>query len=372
MSDPDPAALSAVIARMYDAAVDPKLWPDAIESICLFVGGNQALMYWHDALKPEVDTLFRFNDNPYYSKIYLEQYAALNPLFPAFAFEPVGAVMAASDVVPNAEMEQTRFHREWLLPQEMTDSLGIVLEKEATRAAFLTVQWQRRPIDQAARRRMALLAPHLLRSVAIGRLFVSSRRREAALTGTLDQIEAGVFLVAETGRLVLANARGQRMIEEGRLLRDVGGRLRATSTAADRAIFDHLRTLGERNGSPIDDHAIPLSAPGDGSWTAIVMPLSDDRLGPEREPRTAVAAIFVRSPQPAVASPLEVFARRHHLTASEIRVVEATLRLNGLDAIADAVGIARSTVKTHLNRVYGKSGTKNQAELIKKIAGFAA
>lgn len=147
MSEPDPADVSAVIARIYDASVDPKLWPNAVESICLFVGGNQALMYWHDALKPEVDTLFRFNDDPYYSKIYQEQYAALNPLFPAFAFQPVGSVMSASDVVPNAEMEQTRFHREWLVPQEMTDSLGVVLEKEATRAAFLTVQWQGRPID---------------------------------------------------------------------------------------------------------------------------------------------------------------------------------------------------------------------------------
>lgn len=219
---------------------------------------------------------------------------------------------------------------------------------------------------------MALLAPHLLRSVAIGRLFVSSRRREAALTKTLDQVEAGVFLVAESGRLVLANARGQRMIEDGRLLRDVGGRLRATSTVADRAIFDHLRTMSGRVAAPADDHAIPLSDTMDGCWTATVLPLSDDRLGSMVEPRTAVAAIFVRSPLPAVVSPLETLARRHNLTASEIRVVEAMLRLNGLDAIADAVGIARSTVKTHLNRVYRKSATKNQAELIRKIAGFSA
>jgi DNA-binding CsgD family transcriptional regulator len=371
LNDPDPVALSAVIARIYDAAVDPKHWPDTIKSICLFVGGDQALLYWHDALKPDVDTLFRFNDDPYYSKLYEDHYAALNPLFPAFAFQPVGAVLSASDMVPAAEMERTRFHREWLAPQGMTDSLGVVLEKDATRAAFMTIQWQRRPIEQAARYRIALIAPHLLRSVAIGRLFVRGRRREAVLTGALDHVEAGVFLVAETGRLVLANGRGRNMIEEGRLLRDVGGRLRATSTLADRAIFDHLRAIGGGEGIPASNHAIPLSDETGDGWTATVLPLSDDRLGRAGEPRSEIAAIFVRLPSPPVVSPLEALARRHNLTASEIRVVEATLRLNGLDAIAAALGVARSTVKTHLNRVYRKSGTRNQAELIRMIAGFS-
>lgn len=127
-----------------------------------------------------------------------------------------------------------------------------------------------------------------------------------------------------------ANARRRRMIAEGRLLREVGGPLRASSTAADRAIFDHPRSLGGRDGLPADDPAIPLS---------------DDRLGPAGEPPGAVAALFVRAPSAPIVSPREALARRHTLTASEIRVVEATLRLNGLDAIADALGIARSTVR---------------------------
>ena len=46
------------------------------------------------------------------------------------------------------------------------------------------------------------------------------------------------------------------------------------------------------------------------------------------------------------------------------------LRTSGLDAIADALGITRATVKTHLNRVYRKCNTRNQTELIKMIAGF--
>lgn len=361
-----------MIARIYDAAVDPQTWPGALESLCLFIGGDQALMYWHDALKPDVDTLFRFNDDPHYSRLYEARYAALNPLFPAFAFHPVGTVVSASDVVPDAEMEQTRFHQEWLAPQAMTGSLGVVLEKDATRAAFLTIQWRGKPIEPAARYKMALLAPHLLRAVAIGRLFVSGSRREAALTGALDHVEAGVLLVSETGRLVFANAHGRRMIEGGRLLREVGGRVRATSTVADRAIFDHLRVIRDHDGMPADDHAIPLSNEADGRWTATVLPLSDNRLGRTVAPQGAMAAIFVRSSSPAIVSPLEAFARRYELTASEIRVVEAMLRLTGVNAIADALGIAGSTVRTHLKHIFRKSGTHTQAELIRMIAGLSS
>lgn len=53
-------------------------------------------------------------------------------------------------------------------------------------------------------------------------------------------------------------------------------------------------------------------------------------------------------------------------------MVEALLRLNGLDAIADALGVTRSTVKTHLNHVYRKSGARTQAGLIRMIGGLDA
>ena len=38
---------------------------------------------------------------------------------------------------------------------------------------------------------------------------------------------------------------------------------------------------------------------------------------------------------------------------------------------ADALGVAEPTVKTHLHRLFGKTGTGRQADLVKLVAGYA-
>jgi DNA-binding CsgD family transcriptional regulator len=39
--------------------------------------------------------------------------------------------------------------------------------------------------------------------------------------------------------------------------------------------------------------------------------------------------------------------------------------------VAEALGVAETTVKTHLGRLYEKTGTRRQAELVKLVAGFS-
>jgi hypothetical protein len=37
---------SSVIGDIYDAAVDPRLWQQALASICNYVGGYAAVLFW--------------------------------------------------------------------------------------------------------------------------------------------------------------------------------------------------------------------------------------------------------------------------------------------------------------------------------------
>jgi len=46
------------------------------------------------------------------------------------------------------------------------------------------------------------------------------------------------------------------------------------------------------------------------------------------------------------------------------------LRLNGVKAIAEALGLSQATVKTHLHHVFRKTGTNRQKDLVKLVAGL--
>jgi DNA-binding CsgD family transcriptional regulator len=52
-------------------------------------------------------------------------------------------------------------------------------------------------------------------------------------------------------------------------------------------------------------------------------------------------------------------------------VLLAVVEVGGVPEVAEALGIAETTVKTHLSRLYQKTGAGRQADLVKIVAGFS-
>jgi DNA-binding CsgD family transcriptional regulator len=70
-------------------------------------------------------------------------------------------------------------------------------------------------------------------------------------------------------------------------------------------------------------------------------------------------------------SPQEVIAKLYKLTPTELRVLFAIVQVGGVPEVAEAMGISSSTVKTHLRRLFAKTGTDRQADLVKLVAAYA-
>jgi len=54
-----------------------------------------------------------------------------------------------------------------------------------------------------------------------------------------------------------------------------------------------------------------------------------------------------------------------------LRVLLAIVEIGGVPEVAEALGVAETTVKTHLGRLYQKTGAGRQADLVKLVAGFS-
>ncbi len=72
----------------------------------------------------------------------------------------------------------------------------------------------------------------------------------------------------------------------------------------------------------------------------------------------------------ATPSPPEAIAKAYKLTPMELRVLLAS-RSWGVPEVAEALGVAETTVKTHLGRTYQKTGANRQADLVKLVAAFS-
>ncbi len=369
--------LSRVIGDVYDASLDPALWPQAIESICGYVGAASASLHSQDSISRATDALFwwgRESSAPHYFRTYLERYGRINPIFPGVIFFDVERPVAVPDVISCEEFVQTRFFREWLAPQSLMDGLFSNLGKGATSCALFTAMRHagQGQVDDRMRHRFELITPHVRRAMLIGKTIDLHRVEAAALADSLDELASGMFIVDQTGRIIHANASGHRLIAEADVLRGTNGRIAAFDHEGGQNLLNVFTAAGAGDAAVGKGGiAVPLMARSGERYVAHVLPLTSGARRKAGISYSATAAVFVRKAALDLPSPPEAVAGEFKLTRAEIRVLFAIVEIGGVPEVAPVLGISDQTVKTHLHRIYEKTATKRQADLVKLVAGYS-
>ena len=112
---------------------------------------------------------------------------------------------------------------------------------------------------------------------------------------------------------------------------------------------------------------LALSAPDGQQWLAHVVRLVPEIEGGRRFASGAAAAIVLRRVSPCRHFPAAAISALFRLTPTELRVLTAVVEVGGVPAIAEALGISETTVRTHLQNLFGKTGTRRQVDLVKLV-----
>jgi DNA-binding CsgD family transcriptional regulator len=189
----------------------------------------------------------------------------------------------------------------------------------------------------------------------------------ATLADALDGLGAGLFVVDAAGRIVHANASGRAMLRERAVVRAADGRLAACDSRSASALRE---AMAKAAGPEARSTALALSTDDGMHSVAHLMPLAP---GNRRSGATysALAAVFVHKAAIEANCRPEVIAELYNLTRGELRVLLAIVEVGGVAETAESLGLSEATVKTHLHRVFGKTGTSRQADLVKLVAGFS-
>jgi DNA-binding CsgD family transcriptional regulator len=368
--------VSSLIADIYDAALDATLWSAVLSKTRSFAGGSTSALYSKNAIGKSGRLHYQEGDiDWHYRKLYIEKYAKLDPFTTLHFFAEIEQPIGIADLMPYNEFLGTRFYKEWFRPQSIVDCVTGALEKSATSAVLFSVFRHQRDgvVDDKARCRMRLILPHMRRAVLIGKIIDLKTAEAASLADTLDGVSAGMFLVDARGRIVHANASGHAMLAERSLLCAAGGKLAANNEDAEQALHDVFLAAGSGDAAVgTKGVAVPLTARNEERYVAHVLPLTSGARRRAGTSYAAVAALFVHKAALDRPSPPEVIAKAFKLTPSELRVLLAIVEVGGPAETAGALGIAEATVRTHLHRLFAKTGTKRQAELVKLVAGFSS
>ncbi|MDA9485859.1 LuxR family transcriptional regulator [Bradyrhizobium sp. CCBAU 11445] len=360
---------SSLIGEIYDAAVDPALRSGALEQVSQFVGGCAAMILSRDSARLTIEIQQHFGTDARFRQLYRDRYVELDPLLDRHLTLASEQTIGVTDIMSHADFLETSFHREWVEPQGAIDLATVALEKTAARTTILQVlrHRSRGTVDDAMRERMRLLAPHIHRSQIMGRQIRARSHTVDDLADVLDGLNTAICLLDADGRVVHANAACRQLFADANLLAIVGDRIVARNTQTDK-IFRSLCEFDEGTHSAAR-RQIELATSADGQHYLLhAFPLKRDRSLPRD---IAATMLFVQRASMLPLLAADAIAAAFRLTPSELRVLMAIIESGGVPDIAAKLGVAETTVKTHLGRLFEKTGAGRQADLVKIAAGFA-
>jgi DNA-binding CsgD family transcriptional regulator len=181
-----------------------------------------------------------------------------------------------------------------------------------------------------------------------------------------DRLSVGVILVDSSAKVLFANAAAQALSEEGGPLR-FNSNLGSLSSEHGRRLADMIRSaLG---GASVRSMSVPASGNAR-QLLVLAAPVRgvDIKRSDVRSLRAAVAMVFICDPVRPAQVPAAWMMDGYGLTLAEARVALAFASGTTIPVAAHRLKVSVNTVKTHLRRVYEKTGTSRQAELSRLVA----
>jgi DNA-binding CsgD family transcriptional regulator/PAS domain-containing protein len=367
----DRDSLNDLISLVYDSVVDPSRWASACTGVAAYVGGAGTGYFVQDHVSARVRIPLMVGISPPPPDALDRQIcAALEGHFLGEIEQPV----ATSDLMPFDQLAETEFYRTWAEPQGLVDFVRVVLDRSAISVGMFGVFRREQDgfADDVTRRHLRLLAPHLRRAMLIIKMLDRKAAEAATLADTLDGLSAGLCLVDAGGDIVHLNAAAHAILDAGDILRSVNGKLVARDAQAERTLREVFAAAGQGDEAfGTKGTAVPLTGEGGERYVAHALPLTSGARQRARITCTAAVALFIRKTAPAVSARPEVIGAAFKLTPTELRVLLAIVELGSVPEVAAALGVADTTVRTHVGRLFEKTGVRRQADLVKLVTGYA-
>jgi len=363
---------SAVVGKIYDAALEPDAWPAALRGVCAFADCKTAVLMSHDVFDKAPPWQLEVGHGEHWTRLYHAKYLAVNPFMADVPLLAEGEQIFASSRPQYATLLESDFYNGWLKPQGLIDATLLVVEKSMNNMTTLSnIRSDEQGLfDPAAVARIGLLYPHLRRAVLIARTLDHQRRRLADDAAILDSLAAGMFLLGAKGEFVQANAAGEAMLKARAPLQVRAGRLEVAVAAANQALQEALAAgrdgdvgLGGR-GASIPVHGADAAAE---EVILHLLPLNALRQHAIEAGDGAAFVLFARRVDRADGAAVALFAERFGLTPKEAAVLQTVVEVGGVPQAADVLGLSPTTVRTHVTAIFDKSGVRRQADMVRLL-----
>ena len=337
--------------EIYNAAFDRSQFEPLLQNLVKALGAQSGFLAWSDT-ESHAKFEIQVGNDPYYLQQYAETYWEQDLLRPLLFETPEGVPAAVYPHLQRPEVRESRFYREYLAPQGIVDNLAVNLIKRRDMIAVLAILRiePAPPFSEADQAALQALVPHLRRVIFLQSQIIGQSNLVRGYRQAAKSTRDGLILLDDTLQVLdvdkdLAKLTGVQVGDA--ISRTVFGRVVAAAIEADKPMMAEVEIP---DAAPVRllCHAQPIKRD----------PYGDLADGPGVA--FAVHATLVDHPWPIAMS---LIASIHGLTPTETRVLEDALAHRNIPEMGERLGMARATTRTHLHRIYEKTGTTGFADL---------
>ncbi|WP_439575137.1 helix-turn-helix transcriptional regulator [Phreatobacter sp.] len=363
MSEPTLGTVMAAVDGLVAAAGDPAVLPGAVEDVRRLFSGSKACLARFGTDLDVGDAIATDVDPGLQRRISGDLKPDFQVLSAAIERVPFGLVYQLHSVAGREWLMNTRAFHEWFAPQDMYDGIACRLVGDPQSYWFFDVQrGKSQPrFDTAERDMLRLLSPVLTRTMEVRRHLGRVELDRDMARDTLDMLADGVVIVDRDLTIIHANDAAERLITAVRsALLTRRGRLAARQGDDQRALKAIVAETLLAHDSPLRRHSSSFVARAGGreqpALSICALPFAGLRY-----PGRVVIAIKPLSGRPDMTDHL---ARLFGLTPAEARLAGLLAAGTTVADAASTLAVRLSTVRTHLARLFQKTGTRQQSQLV--------
>ena len=371
----DAEAYGQMLGDIYDSITRPHHWEVVLASICQRLRLMQGVLGFYEAtsgfpllrIQHGMQKVW-FDRMPEYGLDMADFWGGTEKLLGY----PVGELVIHSVAHPGSDPSGNRFAREWCVPQSIVDFAAMTLAGDAAGVGTLVFSSDR-ILDPASdgpeMNLLRSLSPHLRRALEISRLLDLQTIQIDQLRSTLEALPNGIVLLDAAGLVLYTNSSAAMTIRKNDGMRLESGRLTLRDPVGALALEEAVTAAAR--GGPMSERSSGIPARSSIGARAMlhVLPLKYGTLRHELDP-AAVVAVFMTTELSYATLPQDALRVLYDLTPAEVRVCELIVDGLSLGEIAARLGVATSTARTHLLRIFEKTGTNRQADLVRLVASL--
>ena len=367
--------LFGLIGRIYDAAADASLWPAFLEAFANAVAGTLTAIAYHDLRESRANMGAAIRFDPDYVGRYIDYYGTFDPWRSAwmarFSRASPEAIVTSEELISPDQLDKTEFFNDYLLPQDTVHQFGgPIAIRDARWCSVLTCLRPRKkgPFDPEAVELLRLLFPHLQRAVQFHCKMAELEGRQRACLDALDLLPTGVILIDQRGRISAVNRSAKQILDQNDgLTTDREGLVASTPTQNRdlRASVAAASRAAQGTGLTAGGSLSIMRPSGKRPFTLITMPASVHAF--PSDGRGPVVIVFVSDPEARQQTVPELLANIYDLSAAESGLAQQLMQGVTLVRAAGLLGISHNTARSHLQRIYGKTDTCHQGDLVRLL-----